>query len=354
MNERENYLRAVKFEGPEHIPVNFWFNGSCWNNYDQDDLFDLKEKHPLLFPNFQRPDEPIEPRGRPWQREDERYTDPWGCVWETSEECITGSVVEHPLEHWEDFADYLPPNPAKTKGRMPEGSLDWDEEAERIQRQKERGRLTSGSLGHGHNWLRLIYLRGYENVLLDMSDDEPRLRELIGMIESFFLYIVRRYMEMGVDRMHYGEDLGMQHGPMMSPAHFKKYLKPTWDRLMKPAREAGCVISMHSDGDIRDLAEDLLDLGVQCLNIQDLVNGIDWIRDNLKGRVCLALDIDRQNVVRFGTPEEVRDLIREEVEKLSSPRGGLMMQADIYPGIPVRNLDALMTALEDFCYRNKL
>ena len=70
---------------------------------------------------------------------------------------------------------------------------------------------------------------------------------------------------------------------------------------------------MHSDGDIRSLADDLLDGGVDVLNLQDLVNGVSWIREHLKGRVCIDLDIDRQSVTRFGTPAQIDRLIREEV-----------------------------------------
>ena len=169
------------------------------------------------------------------------------------------------------------------------------------------------------------------------------------MVELFNLHTIRRYVEMGVDQMGYAEDLGMQQGPMLSPAHFRKYIKPAYRRMMKPAKDAGCILHMHSDGDIRQLTDDMLDLGLDVLNLQDLVNGIDWIRDNLKGRVCIDLDVDRQRIVRFGSPEDVDDLIREEVEKLASPEGGLMMIAGIYPGIPLENLRALMDAMENYC-----
>ena len=93
---------------------------------------------------------------------------------------------------------------------------------------------------------------------------------------------------------------------------------------------------MHSDGDIRDLADDLIDSSVDVLNIQDLVNGIDWIRDRFYGKYALELDIDRQRVTVFGTPAEVDALIKEEVEKLSSPAGGLMLIYGWYAGTPLR------------------
>jgi len=148
--------------------------------------------------------------------------------------------------------------------------------------------------------------------------------------------------------MRYPEDLGMQVGPMLSPEQFGRYIKPMYERLMTPARQAGCLVHMHSDGDIRDLVGDISISEVDALNLQDLVNGIDWIAANLKGKVCIDVDIDRQQITRFGTPEQIDGLIREEVEKLGSPEGGLMMIYGLYPGVPVENARAVMDAMERY------
>jgi len=107
---------------------------------------------------------------------------------------------------------------------------------------------------------------------------------------------------------------------------------------------------MHSDGDIRALAEDLTDGGVDVLNLQDLVNGIDWIKENYAGHTCIDLDIDRQKITVSGTPADVDALIREEVEKLSSPAGGLMLVYGWYAGTPLENVKALMDALEKYMF----
>jgi uroporphyrinogen decarboxylase len=105
---------------------------------------------------------------------------------------------------------------------------------------------------------------------------------------------------------------------------------------------------MHSDGDIRPLADDLIDVGFDVLNLQDLVNGIDWIRENLSGRVCVDLDIDRQRITYAGTPRQIDALIRKEVKSLGSKQGGLMMIYGLYPGIPLANARALMDAMERY------
>lgn len=168
------------------------------------------------------------------------------------------------------------------------------------------------------------------------------------MVEGFNSQIVRRYVELGVEWMGYPEDLGMQVGSMLSLEHFRQYIRPTYSRLVAPASDAGCTVHMHSDGDIRQLAGDLVELGVHVINLQDLVNGIDWIKEHLKGKVCIELDIDRQKITRFGTPAQIDALIREEVEKLGARQGGLMTCYGLYPGVPLENVQALMNAMEKY------
>jgi uroporphyrinogen-III decarboxylase len=178
-----------------------------------------------------------------------------------------------------------------------------------------------------------------------MADGEPRLLRLIEMIEGFNRATVKRYLDLDVEWMAYPEDLGMQRGPMLSPEQFRTYIRPVYERLMAPALETGCIVHMHSDGDVRALIDDLILSGVQVINLQDLVNGIDWIRDRLKGRICIDLDVDRQQVTRFGSPAQIDALIRREVVELGDKQGGLMLNCGIYPGIPLENMRALMDAL---------
>lgn len=135
---------------------------------------------------------------------------------------------------------------------------------------------------------------------------------------------------------------------MISPDLFRRYLKPVYRALMLRAKRAGAVIHMHSDGHIMALADDLLDCRVDVLNIQDLVNGIDEICQHLKGRVAIDLDVDRQSVTVHGSPGDVRDLIHEAVDKLSSPAGGLSLTYGLYPRTPLANVKALMDAMETY------
>lgn len=349
ISQRDNYLKTVRFENPDYIPMAFHINSACFNAYPQEFLFDQMEAHKLLFPHFVRPKSNapyitdfgnVGTKGVP-------YTDDFGCVWETTENGITGTVVKHPLEDMSNFKNYKMPNPATHMGI---GEINWDNVAKNIANVKQKGDLTVGGLRHGHTFLQLCDIRGYQNLLFDMFDEEADMIKLIADLEDFNMYSIKKYLSFGVDVMSYPEDLGMQKGPMISPDMFKKYIKPSYQRLMKPARDNGVIVHMHSDGDLHDLVDDLIDGGVQIINLQDLVNGIDWIKDRFAGKTCVELDIDRQDITVFGTPAQVDALIKEEVQKIGTKQGGLLMIYGLYPGTPMENIVALMDAMERYMH----
>ena len=346
MTDRERKLAAARFEHPDRIPAAMFFTGDCWEIRDNAELDEVMAAHPGLWPDHTAHPPDWRPTHAPWRRAGVRHTDSWGCVWETMADGCTGAVVHHPLSDWSDFEAYRPPDP---KTQMGWTRIDWEAEAERAGRARSRGALVGGGLRHGFLFLTLTYIRGFENLLFDMIDGHPRLSELITVVENFNAAHVQRWLDIGVEWLTYPEDLGMQVGPMLSPNQFRTWIAPVYKRLMAPARDRGALVYMHSDGDVRTLADDLIDCGVQVLNIQDLVNGIDWMRDHLKGRVALDVDIDRQNLTVHGSPSEVDEHVHRIVSELADPAGGLMLKASVGPAVPLHNMHALATALEHYC-----
>lgn len=344
----DNFTRAARFEKPDFIPMTFVVNPAYWDDCNKEQLWDLMEEHKLLFPNFKRPSADWKPTYPLVARADKPYTDPMGCVWVTSCDGLTGTVHGHPLEDWKAFeTTWKIPDPNLCDGLY---SVDWNAQKAKWTEIKKKGGYFRGSLRHGHTFLQLSDLRGYENLLYDMTDEEPLLDELIDQLTEFNLAVVKHFIEGGCASMAYPEDLGMQIGPMLSPEMFRKYIKPSYEKIIKPARDAGIPIHMHSDGDIRMLVDDIVGAGVEVINLQDLVNGIDWIADRFRGKICVELDIDRQRITPYGTPAQIDALIREEVEKISTKDGGLCMIYGLYPGVPIENAKAVMDAMEKYAF----
>ena len=247
----DNEVRAIHFSRPDYIPMTFVVNSACWHHYDFHELCDFMLERPFLFPGFRVPAAPYRPAHGVNARHGQPFLDVWGCTWETSEDGITGTVVEHPLADWAAFSTYRAPDPALTDGL---DIIDWESIKRHLASQRQSGRLAKGTLPHGHTFLRLLYLRGYENLMYDFADGEPRIERLCEMVEAFNLAVTERYLEAGVQMFGFPEDLGMQRGPMVSPEHFARYIQPSYHRLMTRVHDRQALVHKHSDGDIRALA----------------------------------------------------------------------------------------------------
>lgn len=341
-SNRENLLRAIRFENPDYIPMTFHINDACWKHYDQNALLDFVESHPFLFPNFERPTVPFTPDYQANARAGVPYTDDFGCVWSTTMDGIVGTVHQHPLADITKYSMFQFPDPECSTGL---GYINWDTFEKEIAQQKAQEQMTYGDLRHGHTFQQLCDIRGYMDSLTDLSDGEPEVLDLLERLCQFNLVQIHHFLKADVDIVRIPEDLGMQIGPMISPSLFKEHIKPLYQRMLEPVRKAGKIIHMHSDGDIRSLVDDIIEGGVDIINLQDLVNGIDWIGEKFRGNTCVDLDIDRQTITPFGTPEQIDAHIRRCVETVGCKEGGLMMIYGLYPGIPLENVKALMDAM---------
>ncbi len=327
------------------MPTWVAISGASWNQL-RDDLEDVCERHPTIFPGFKPGERDF--AALPYAdayRANESFTDAWGCVWDSAIDGIEGIVSEFPLEDWDALDSYQVPDPLATGDR---GPVDWEARLKGVADAKAAGNLTRGGTPHGYIFMRLYYLRGFDNLMLDMATDEPRLQTLIDMLVAHNKIIIDQWLGAGVDVVEFAEDLGTQTASCIGPKHFAKWMTPAYSQLMQPAKDSNALVGLHSDGYIMDIMDELLVAGVDIINPQDLCNGIDNLAREVKGRACIRLDIDRQKIVPFGTRAEIRDLIEEEVRKLGSPQGGLEMVAGIYPPTPAENVDALCDALEEF------
>jgi hypothetical protein len=198
-------------------------------------------------------------------------------------------------------------------------------------------------------YLRLQDLRGFEELMLDFAEEPPELRRLIDVVLAHNLANLELLLE-GREPpglLHFGDDLGMQTSLPMSPAKWRTYLKPCYARLYGRCHEAGFHVYMHSDGHIWEIIPDLVDCGVNVINPQVRANGLANLARVCKGTVCVNLDLDRQ-LFPFASPAEIDAHVREAVETLGLPEGGLWLSAECGPDVPLATIEAICQALERY------
>lgn len=345
MLERENYLRNARRLGPAWIPSQIIISGASWKEHGRD-MEEVVLRHPNLFRDFRRGEIDFDYLDRSFaEKQGAEFTDSWGCVWQRDIDGLEGIVVGHPLADWDRLPGYQAPDPLVQFDREP---ANWREIEQEVQRKRAEGALITGGPPHGFFFNRLTYLRGFENLMVDLAANEERLAALMDKVMEHNWRLVHRWLALRVDVLEFADDLGAQTSSMIGPHTFRRWLSPAYRELMAACQKSRTLVAFHSDGYILNLMDELIGVGVEIINPQDLVNGIDDLAREVKGRLCIRLDIDRQRIVPFGSRAEIRALIEEEVRKLGDPRGGLEFIAGIYPPTTPDRVDAMASALEEF------
>lgn len=310
----DDRLRSLRFERPSAIPVSVGILPAAWIRHRQA-LEDLIAEFPGLFATERIPRDYDAVYGTYVQG---RHVDVWGCVWENIHHGCEAIVTGHPYPTRESVRSI----------RMPEEDAGFP---------------------HGFLFLRLTDLRGFEEAMLDFAEEPPELKLLIDTVLTYNL----RQAERLLDRLdqpqivYFGDDLGMQTSLPISPQKWRKWLKPAYSEIYRRFKQAGHWVYMHTDGHVLEIIPDLIDCGVDVLNPQVRANGIDNLAEVAKGRVCVDLDLDRQ-MFPFCTPAEVEAHVREAVEKLGSPEGGLWLKAEIGEDVPLTTCRAIFQALDRY------
>lgn len=302
-------------------------------------------RHTSIFGPYKKGQRDFDDFARAYM-EGEEVTDNWGCVWHNLRSGMRGQVKVHPLADWKALSTFKAPDPLTQSelGQQPP----WDQVERETEKNRAEGKMIWGRADRFFE--RLHFLRGYKNLMMDLIKSPPEFYRLIEIVEEHDTKLIKKWLEVGVDGIRWGDDLGTQMREMMSPATFRRQLFPSYARMVELARNAGCEAYLHSDGHILKLLSDLMDAGFTVINPQISCNDIDQLAKICKGKVCLDADIDRQHTLPRGTPEKVRNHIEKIVLGLGSKEGGLTMIAGIYADVPLENIEALCQAMEDFQY----
>jgi hypothetical protein len=96
-----------------------------------------------------------------------------------------------------------------------------------------------------------------------------------------------------------------------------------------------------------EIIPDLVECGVDVVNAQVGANGLENLAEVCKGKVCLDLDLDRQQFP-FWSPADIGAHVKDAVETLGAPEGGLWLTAEVGDDIPLENVEAICSALEKY------
>jgi uroporphyrinogen decarboxylase len=167
-------------------------------------------------------------------------------------------------------------------------------------------------------------MRGMDNLMMDFLDHPDFVHELLHGIADYNIAQLHKALEFDIDAVHFGDDWGQQRGLQMGPGLWHKFIYPELKRMYGVVRNAGRYVSIHSCGNVDELFDDLIGIGLDCFNpFQPEVMDVEKLLSEYRGRLIFHGGLSTQRTLPFGTPQEVR----EETRKLiaSGGKGGYIL-----------------------------
>lgn len=279
---------------------------------------------------------------------EDTYLDEWGIRRQRTD--LYWEIVEHPLADAkvENLRHYPWPDP-----HDPCRVASLADEARYLHEQTEYA-LVADFLGGGI-FEQALWMRGFERFMMDLVSDESFATALLDTLLELYIEFYDVYLEaVGpyVQIVALGDDLGMQTGPLISPALYRRLIKPRHKELydfIHSRTEAK--IMHHTCGSVFPLVQDLIDVGVDILNpIQTSARRMDpaALKREFGEQLVFHGGIDVQQILPFATPERVREEVQRIVATLGQGGGHIFAPShNIQADVPPENVLAMYEAIQN-------
>lgn len=225
--------------------------------------------------------------------------DAWGCEWHVGETGVVGEVKCPPLADWSALDTY---------------TLPWEllDEADFSNTNRSCNESDKFMLGGSETrpFERMQYLRGTENLFMDLAYGVEEVYTLRDMVHEFNCREMEMWAKTDVDALFFMDDWGTQISLLISPDSWRNFFKPLYRDYCDIAHSYGKKVFYHSDGFIEDIYPDLIEIGVNALNSQLFCMDIEKLGCLYGDKITFWGEIDRQFILPFGNEEEVRAAVR--------------------------------------------
>lgn len=199
------------------------------------------------------------------------------------------------------------------------------------------------------------FLYRNDNFLLLLAMDPEKIHRFLDHIVEIHLKNLESYLGIVgdyIDIIVFGDDLGMQSGPQISPDMYREFFKPRHRILWERAKKLADVkVMLHCCGGVRELLPDLIDAGLDAINpVQTSCRGMNV--EELKAEYGKDLvfwggGCDTQRVLPLGTPEDIQNHVRAQVKTLKQGGGFVFQQVhNILANVPPENIVAMFEAVK--------
>lgn len=328
LTSRELVTRTLRFEPTPRVPRHMWAGPLAAELYPAE-LAEIRATFPddIVDPALELPSIDCM-RGDP--NAIGTFIDEWGCEFINLQKNIMGEVKNPLLQSYENDLDKVTP---------PWSWVDVDRDPVNRSCAATDGFVVL--LAPIRPFERMQFLRGTENVFMDLLRQPAGLLKLRDLIHEWACALLEKWVQTDVDGIAWYDDWGSQNTLLIRPKLWRELFKPLYADYVKIIHGAGKFAFMHSDGHIMEIYEDLIEVGIDAINSQLFCMDIEEIGRRFKHRLTFWGEIDRQHVLAYGTPADTRGAVRRVADALYDGHGGVIAQCEFGPGAQPANVRAV-------------
>ncbi len=289
-------------------------------------------------------------RARALDTPDDTIVDDWGTVWRMAPEGTCYTPVSFPLQGatQREIEAYAWPD-GKDPLRVSAAAV----EAKRLHQETNYATIAMLS------WIPFLrgqYLRGFDTFLEDLLLRPAFAESIVDRIQHFQMDLATSFLQRAgayVEVVGLGDDFSTQRGPTLSPRLWRRVFKPRLKEYLDLIHsKTRAKVWFHSCGSVHWAIRDLVDCGVDILNpVQPHAVDMDTIqlKREFGSELCFWGAVDTQQVLPFGTPDQVQDEVKRRIRDLA-PGGGYVLASchNIEADVPGRNVWAMFQAAQRY------
>ncbi|MCL2647121.1 MAG: hypothetical protein FWD61_08965 [Phycisphaerales bacterium] len=326
MTKRRVIQLVLNGQRPPYVPWSFGFtyeaNEKLEKHFGKNNLDDILDNHLLGLGNGIGFFEDIG---------NNHVRDVFGVVWDRSVDrdigIVEGCVLPEPT-----LDNYRFPNPHDPRF--------FDDIPQRLATHGDRYRVFNiGFSLYERAWT----LRGMENLMMDFVENPDFVHELLTRIADYNLAQVEKALTYDIDAVHFGDDWGQQHGLQMGYATWKQFIFPQLKRMYSAVKSADKKVSIHSCGDVDELFDDLINIGLNCFNpFQPEVMDVYSLVPKYRGRLAFHGGLSTQKTLPHGSVQDVLNETQKLLD-LGAPGSYILAPAHAVEGdVPLENMLAFI------------
>ena len=191
---------------------------------------------------------------------------------------------------------------------------------------------------------------GMENLLIDYIQTPELVHDLAQISTDYNLALIERAAKIGVGAVVIEGDLAGEQNLIISPKHYREFIKPYQKEIVDFTHQNGMKIVKHSDGNMWPILDDHLEIGFDGFNpIQPDCMDIADVKAYVNGNCCLVGNIDCRSLLCEGSLAEVEEEVQRTIE-VAAPGGGYILSTSnsVHPGVKPENYLAMVKAAQKY------